>query len=144
MVTPTRLAAVCRARDRLRELGPSAPSVRALATDAGLTTTGFIRIFAAVFGETPHQYRIRSRLEHAKRLLAEGELSVTEICFSLGFSSLGSFSHQFGQRVGVSPSAYRRRLRRQLGTPGVPPRALTPGCLELMAVALGGPGTSPG
>lgn len=137
MMTRARLVSLCRARDRLRDVGPRAPSVHALATEAGLSATGFIRAFASVFGETPHQYRIRVRLELAKRLLAADDHSVTEVCFCVGFESLGSFSHQFAQRVGVSPSAYRQQLRPLIQVPAPPSRVLTPGCFELMAEALG-------
>ena len=86
----------------------------------------FIRQFEALFGVTPHQYRIRARLDRAKLLLASREWSVTNTCFEVGFSSLGSFSALFTRRFGESPSAYRRRVHEA---------DLTPGCLSLMCAA---------
>jgi AraC-like DNA-binding protein len=69
----------------------------------------FSRSFKAAFGETPHQYLMTRRMERAKALLRDGDLSVTAVCFAVGFSSLGSFSAQFKRLVGESPSAYRER-----------------------------------
>lgn len=106
-------------------------SIEAIATEAGLTTFHFIRRFTAVFGETPHQYRMRARLEHAKHLLILDERSVTEICFELGFSSLGSFSSRFTRDVGRSPSSYRRQ-HRATGAKTLP-HSVAPGCLNLLA-----------
>ncbi len=71
----------------------------------------FIRQFEALFGVTPHQFRIRSRLDHARRLLAADRHSVAEVCMEVGMSSLGSFSDQFTRRVGETPSEYRERAR---------------------------------
>jgi hypothetical protein len=95
----------------------------------------FIRQFRAVFGSTPHQFRIQSRLDKAKELLALSEFSVTEVCMEVGFNSLGSFSDLFTRRVGVSPSVYRRRVRASMDVPGRLPKQLTPGCLTLMGTA---------
>jgi hypothetical protein len=95
----------------------------------------FIRQFQAVFGETPHQYRLRARLDRAKYLLAVTDASVTDVCFEVGFSSLGSFSDWFARREGASPSIYRRRVRSKMRTPGVLPETHTPGCLTLMSAA---------
>ena len=92
----------------------------------------FIRQFEAVFGATPHQLRIRSRLDRAKQLLALGEHSVTEVCLEVGFESLGSFSHLFASRIGEPPSVYRRRVRRMVAVPGALPDEVFPGCLSLM------------
>ncbi len=72
-----------------------------------------IRQFKAVFGQTPHVYRTRERLEQARQLLLTGKYSVTEVCFEVGFSSLGSFSTLFTQHVGMAPSVYRRTVRRR-------------------------------
>jgi AraC-like DNA-binding protein len=106
-------------------------SVAAIARKVGLSPWHFIRAFDAAFGATPHQYRIHARLEHAKRLLAMGEHSVTETCMAVGFSSLGSFSDLFARRVGAPPSVWRRRV---VQVPGVMPPALIPGCLALMGL----------
>src|SRR5688500_15483776 len=88
---------MCQARDLLRELRDPTPSVDEIARAVGSSPFHFIRQFDAVFGATPHQYRLRARLDEARSLLAAGELSVTDVCLELGFSSLGSFSAMFSQ-----------------------------------------------
>jgi AraC-like DNA-binding protein len=127
-------ARLCIARDRLRasERMPLAHVAR----EAGLSTGELIRRFAALFGETPHQYRIRERLDRAKRLLASGERSVTDICMDVGFSSVGSFSAWFARRVGLAPSAYRLRAQPQAKSPPSSAESLEAGCLSLLAGAL--------
>lgn len=80
-----------------------------LAADAYLSRFHFARSFRQTFGEPPHRYLQRRRIEEARRLLESSDLSVTEVCLEVGFSSLGSFSRLFTQRVGVAPSHYRRR-----------------------------------
>ena len=125
---------LCRARDLLREARERAPTIEQLAREVRISPFHFIRQFEAVFGLTPHQFRIASRIELAKELLAGGDYSVTDVCMEVGFSSLGSFSALFAQRVGETPSAYRRRIKTLVSVPGrrrVSP--LTPGCLSLMA-----------
>lgn len=123
---------LCRARDMLCADDERAPSIREVARASGISPFHFIRQFDAVFGATPHQLRIRSRLDRAKLLLALGEHSVTEVCFEVGFESLGSFSGLFTRRVGETPSAYRRRVRVQVAVPGTLPQEAFPGCLSLM------------
>ncbi|HWB75543.1 MAG TPA: AraC family transcriptional regulator [Nannocystaceae bacterium] len=118
---------LCRARALLED---EALSIAAIARTVGLSQFHLIRTFDAAFGATPHQYRIVARLEHAKRLLALGEHSVTETCMAVGFASLGSFSDLFARRIGVPPSVWRRRV---VQVPGAMPPALVPGCLALMA-----------
>jgi AraC-like DNA-binding protein len=125
------LRRLCRARDMLCATDERAPSVREVARAAGISPYHFIRRFEAVFGATPHQLRIRSRLDRAKQLLAGGD-SVTEACFAVGFESLGSFSDLFTRRIGETPSAYRRRTRRLVAVPGAWPVEVFPGCLSLM------------
>ena len=93
----------------------------------------FIRLFKAVFGETPKQCQVRARLAEAKRLLTLTEARVTDICMEVGFSSLGSFSAAFASRVGRAPSAYRETVQDLVRVPGVMPAELTPGCLTLMS-----------
>jgi AraC-like DNA-binding protein len=122
---------LCHARDLLRESRETSPTIEQLARDVGISPFHFIRQFEAVFGVTPHQFRIASRLELAKQLLAGGEYSVTDICMEVGFSSLGSFSTLFAQRVGEPPSAYRRRVRTLISVPGRA-SSLAPGCLSLL------------
>lgn len=127
---------LCRARDLLIESSEAPLSIAAIAREARMSPSHFIHQFEAVFGCTPHQFRIAARLDQAKRLLASGECSVTDACMAVGFSSLGSFSTLFLHRVGETPSAYRRRVRTLIAAPRLPhraPLALYPGCLTLMA-----------
>jgi AraC-like DNA-binding protein len=123
---------LCRARDMLLEPTEAPRGIVEIAGDVGISPSHLIRQFEAVFGITPHQFRIESRLDLAKRLLASGEYSVTDACMEVGFSSLGSFSTLFLTRVGESPSAYRRRARTVFTVPGLPPLELFPGCLTLL------------
>jgi AraC-like DNA-binding protein len=80
-----------------------------LASIAYVSEAHFIRTFRATFGETPHRYLQRRRVERAMFLLGETGRSVTDICFEVGFGSLGTFSRTFRAIVGESPSAYRKR-----------------------------------
>jgi AraC-like DNA-binding protein len=122
---------LCRARDLLREVRESPLSIEKVAREIRISPFHFIRQFEAVFGLTPHQFRIRARLDRARRSLALGH-SVTDVCMEVGFSSLGSFSDLFTRRVGATPSAYQRRVR-AMQAPGTLPPELIPGCLSLMA-----------
>ena len=124
---------LCRARDLLRESREVSPTIEQLARHVGISPYHFIRQFEAVFGATPHQFRIASRIELAKRLLARGEHSVTDVCMEVGFSSLGSFSTLFAQRVGETPSGYRRRIRPLVSVPRAHFSHPMAGCLSLMA-----------
>jgi AraC-like DNA-binding protein len=132
MLDPSLRRRLSRARDRLRSDDEPPLAIPELAREAGLSPFHFIRLFAGVFGETPHQHRIAARLERARHLLAGGEHSVTEVCLEVGFTSLGSFSDLFARRVGVAPSIYQRRHRTTVQVPGRPPPALIPGCFLLM------------
>ena len=132
VLTQDVLARLCRARDLLCE--EHAPSVREVARQVEISPFHFIRQFEAVFGVTPRQFRIGSRIQWAKRLLAVGRLSVTDVCMEVGFSSLGSFSDTFARRVGTRPSEYRRRARAMIQDSGMVPHPLEPGCLSLMAL----------
>ena len=80
-----------------------------LARTAHFSRYHFLRVFRRAFHATPHEYLTRKRVERARELLAESELTVTEICFEVGFESLGSFSSLFHKIVGWSPSIYRAR-----------------------------------
>jgi AraC-like DNA-binding protein len=106
-----------------------------VARAAAMSPFHFIRQFSALFGDTPHQIRIQSQLDRAKHLLARGDHSVTDVCMDVGFSSLGSFSDLFARRIGMPPSAYRRRARAMVTVPGTVPKELFPGCLSLMGAA---------
>jgi AraC-like DNA-binding protein len=135
MLAASRFVHLCQARDLLREVYDQPLSVRHVAREAAMSPFHFIRQFTAVFGETPHQFRIRARLDRAKHLLALSDYSVTDVCMEVGFSSLGSFSALFARRFGSAPSEYRRQLRSIMSAPGFPPPGVQPGCLSLMAAA---------
>ena len=108
-------ARLCRARRRMAELGEEAQPLAEIAREAGISRFHFIRQFEALFGVTPHQMRMRERLEKAKLLLAAGEQSVTEVCMEVGMSSVGSFSDWFQKEAGAAPSEYKRRARTMIG-----------------------------
>jgi AraC-like DNA-binding protein len=132
LLKPEGFKRLCRARDLLREPREIAPSIADVAREVRMSPFHFIRQFEAVFGVTPHQFRIDSRVDAAKHLLATGRYSVTDACMEVGFSSLGSFSSLFARRVGEPPSAYRRRIRTLVPVPGAQSADLAPGCLTLM------------
>ncbi|MEU8892264.1 helix-turn-helix transcriptional regulator [Streptomyces sp. NPDC048442] len=98
-----------RARDRMDRDYAEPLDVPALASDALMSAGHFSRSFRAAFGETPYSYLMTRRIERAKALLRRGDLSVTDVCFAVGCTSLGSFSSRFTELVGESPSAYRAR-----------------------------------
>ncbi|MGY0020347.1 helix-turn-helix transcriptional regulator [Streptomyces sp. YJ-C3] len=83
--------------------------VTALARDALMSPGHFSRSFRTAYGETPYSYLMTRRIERAKALLRRGDLTVTEVCFAVGCTSLGSFSSRFTELVGETPSAYRAR-----------------------------------
>src|ERR687893_1734129 len=110
-----------RARDAMDRSYAGPLDVPALARIALTSEAHFIRTFKETFGETPHRYLQRRRLERAMALLRETDRPVTEICLDVGFTSLGSFSRTFADVVGMSPRAYRERWRALA-------RARVPGC----------------
>ena len=97
-----------RARDAMDRTYAQPLDVPSLASIACVSEAHFIRTFRATFGETPHRYLQRRRVERAMFMLREGDRSVTDVCLDVGFNSLGTFSRTFKEIVGVSPSAYRR------------------------------------
>jgi transcriptional regulator GlxA family with amidase domain len=124
---------LARAKELLHDALAEKLTVEQLAREAALSPGQFNRTFKAVFGQTPQQARICARLEIAKRLLITDSMAVTDICAAAGFASLGTFSHVFTQRIGVSPSAFRRQARVLIQVPGLLPSRLYPGCFTLMA-----------
>lgn len=101
------LTALRRIRDRIDRDYAQPFDLPALARLAHMSEGHFSRRFRAAFGETPHAYLMTRRIERAMTLLRRDDLSVTDVCFAVGFSSLGSFSTRFTQLVGMTPSAYR-------------------------------------
>jgi transcriptional regulator GlxA family with amidase domain len=97
-----------RVRDTIDRSYGADLDVEALARSAGLSPDHLIRTFRSVFGETPHRYLQRRRVERAMNLLRSTDLDVTQVCLAVGFTSLGTFSRTFRDIVGEPPSAYRR------------------------------------
>jgi AraC-like DNA-binding protein len=98
-----------RARDAMDRAYAQPLDVPALARIARVSEAHFIRTFRATFGETPHRYLQRRRVERSMFLLRETDRGITDICFEVGFGSLGTFSRTFRAIMGESPTAYRRR-----------------------------------
>jgi AraC-like DNA-binding protein len=96
-----------RARDAMDRAYAEPLDVRAVAAVAHISQAHFSRSFRACFGETPHRYLQRRRVERSMFLLRETDRSVTDVCFDVGFSSLGTFSRTFREIVGETPSGYR-------------------------------------
>jgi AraC-like DNA-binding protein len=132
-LSDSEFARLCRARGRLEDIAGPCWRIDRIAREAGISRFHFIRRFEAVFGLTPHQYRVDARLRRARLLLASGNYSVTETCLEVGFESVGSFSFLFAKRVGLSPSEYRRTVRASITVPGTLSPIHFPGCLSLMA-----------
>jgi AraC-like DNA-binding protein len=103
-----------RARDRMDREYAQPLDVAALARTALMSEGHFSRRFRDAYSETPYSYLMTRRIERAKALLRRRDLSVTEVCFAVGCTSLGSFSARFTELVGETPSAYRARDHAQL------------------------------
>ena len=107
------------ARDQMDRDYAKPLDVPALARTALMSPGHFSRSFRAAYGETPYSHLMTRRIERAKALLRRGDLSVTEVCFEVGCTSLGSFSSRFTELVGETPSAYR--ARRHDDSAAIPP-----------------------
>jgi AraC-like DNA-binding protein len=112
------LALLRRVRDRIDREYAQPLDVEALARGVHMSAGHLSREFRAAYGESPYAYLMTRRIERAMALLRRGDLSVTEVCFTVGCSSLGTFSTRFRELVGVSPSTYRRRAAH--ATAGIP------------------------
>jgi AraC-like DNA-binding protein len=112
------LARLRRVRDRIDRDFAQPLDVEALARGAHMSAGHLSREFRRVYGESPYSYLMTRRIERAMALLRPGDLSVTEVCFAVGCSSLGTFSTRFTELVGVPPSIYQRDATR--GTAGMP------------------------
>jgi AraC-like DNA-binding protein/DNA-binding transcriptional MerR regulator len=113
------LAWLRRVRDRIDREYAQPLDIEALARGAHMSAGHLSREFKLAYGESPYSYLMTRRIERAMALLRRGDLSVTEVCFAVGCSSLGTFSTRFTELVGMSPSAYRRQARRP--SAGLPP-----------------------
>lgn len=96
-----------------------------VASSAGYSRFHFVRLFKETYGETPGQYLTRRRVERAQDMLRTANLTILEICYAVGFESLGSFCNRFKQITGTTPAAYRREALRD----GPPP---IPGCFAML------------
>ena len=112
-----------RARDAMDRAYAEPLDVRSVAAVAHVSPAHFIRTFRAVFGETPHRYLQRRRVERSMFLLRETDRSVTDVCLDVGFTSLGTFSRTFREIVGETPSEYR----------ATHPPMSAPNCFQLAA-----------
>ncbi len=112
------LALLRRVRDRIDRDYAQPLNVEALAREVHMSAGHLSRQFRLAYGESPYSYLMTRRIERAMALLRRGDLSVTEVCFAVGCSSLGTFSTRFTELVGLSPSAYRRRAAHS--TAGLP------------------------
>ncbi len=113
------IGAMRRVRDRIDREYAQPLSVEALAVGAHMSAGHLSREFRRIYGESPYAYLMTRRIERAMTLLRRGDLSVTDVCFEVGFSSLGTFSTRFTELVGVPPSIYRRDHSRAAA--GIPP-----------------------
>jgi AraC-like DNA-binding protein len=113
------LARLRRVRDRIDREYAQPLNVDALASGVNMSAGHLSRQFRAAYGESPYSYLMTRRIERAMALLRRGELSVTEVCFAVGCSSLGTFSTRFTELVGVPPSVYRRHSADEMA--GMPP-----------------------
>jgi AraC-like DNA-binding protein len=125
-----------RARSFMHERFADALDLDALARQAFFSRYHFLRAFRREFGITPHQYLVQRRLEAAKELLQSTDKSITQVCFEVGYESMGSFSTLFHRRVGVSPMHYRARVFQVPDWIG--PARMIPGCF----LAWGAPASS--
>lgn len=113
------LALLRRARDKIDRDFAQPLDVEALASVAHMSAGHFSRQFKLAYGESPYSYLMTRRIERAMALLRRGDLSVTDVCFEVGCSSMGTFSTRFTELVGVSPSVYKRQSAND--TAGMPP-----------------------
>lgn len=105
------LAVLRGVRDRIDRQYQLPLDVETLAREAGLSAGHLSRSFKAAYGESPYSYVMTRRIERAMHLLRHSDMSVTDVCFTVGFSSLGTFSTRFSELVGTSPSVYRTHAR---------------------------------
>ena len=119
---------LCRSRDLIAANLNHPLRLADAAREAYLSPFHYHRLFTQTFGETPHQFLTRRRIDRAKKLLAQDAMPVTEVCLAVGYESLGSFSSRFRTEVGYSPSEFQRKLRRVFPAPRVPIYQFIPNC----------------
>lgn len=134
----TGLRQLRRAKDLMDRDWAQPLDLTVLAARSGYSRYHFVRRFRAAYGQTPGQYLCRRRIERAQELLGSANLTVTEVCMLVGFSSLGTFSRRFKEQVGVAPTEFRRQARAAGPAP-------IPGCFVLFwAGGFGGVGPRQG
>ncbi|GAA1603626.1 helix-turn-helix transcriptional regulator [Leucobacter chromiireducens] len=106
-------------RDRIDRDYAEPLNVAELGRGVGMSAGHLSREFTAAYGESPYSYLMTRRIERAMTLLRRGDLSVTEVCFAVGYGSLGTFTTRFTELVGVSPGRYRREGGPLTGLPGI-------------------------
>jgi AraC-like DNA-binding protein len=131
-VHPQTYRSLVHARDFMRHAYQRPLNLPDISAQANFSPYHFLRVYKQAFQETPHEFLTRLRIERAKSLLARGSHNVTEACFEVGFSSLGSFSTLFAQRVGLSPSEYRRYVRSGVAVPRTVRPLFVPTCFFAM------------
>ena len=119
------LARLRRVKDRIDREYAQPLDVEALARGAHMSAGHLSREFRAAYGESPYAYLMTRRIERAMTLLRRGDLTVTEVCFAVGCSSLGTFSTRFTELVGMPPSVYRRRAGATAGLPACVAKQVT-------------------
>ncbi len=119
---------LCRSRDYLAARMDEPMRLTDAAREACLSPFHYHRLFAKTFGETPHEFVTKLRIDRAKRLLARDRMPVTDVCFAVGYESLGSFSTRFRTLVGYSPSVYQREIRRIFPVPALAVHRFIPNC----------------
>lgn len=118
---------LCRARQFIDLCYDLPLNLDQISSQACFSRYHFLRLFRTAFDKTPHQYLIERRMEKAKELLSSRDLRVTDVCFEVGFQSLGSFSSLFHKYVGHAPVTYRERARKSESA-----RRSVPGCFLVM------------
>jgi len=121
-------ARLCRSRDFLAASLDQPVRLTDAAGEACLSPYHYHRMFARAFGETPHDFVQRLRIDRARQLLARDNMPVTEVCLSVGYESLGSFGTLFRSQVGCSPGEYRRSIRRIFPVPSMAIYRFVPSC----------------
>jgi AraC-like DNA-binding protein len=106
--------------------------LRQISRQAYFSRYHFLRLFRKTFNQTPHQYLTQRRIQRAKQLLGESNLSVTEICFEVGFESVGSFCSLFHKHVGSPPNLYRTQMAKRKQTVAQMPELSAPACFLKM------------
>src|SRR5215211_8033782 len=129
---PQTYRSLAQVREFMRHAYRRPVSLPDVAAQANLSPYYFLRVYKRAYGETQHEFLTRLRIERAKTLLARGSHNVTEACFEVGFSSLGSFSALFRDRVGLPPSDYRRYVRSSVAIPRTIRPLFVPSCFSAM------------